>query len=214
MQHLESISPRHGVVTLYGYGTAARVDRGHLILEDGIGPIRRHGRFPRVGHGLKRIVAIGSDGMISLAALRWLADQNAAFIMLERDGTVLATTGPVQPSDARLRRAQALAHQSGIALRIARELITQKLIAQEQLVQKHFRNSAAALAIVSARSGLVKAKSSDEIRLWESQAALAYWTAWRELSINYPRVDLVRVPEHWRTFGSRMSPLTRSPRLA
>jgi CRISPR-associated endonuclease Cas1 len=210
----QAIYPRHGVVTLFGYGTSARVDRGHLVLEDGIGPNRRHGRFPRVGHGLKRIVAIGSDGMISLAALRWLADQNAAFIMLERDGTVLATTGPVQPSDARLRRAQALAHQSGIALRIARELITQKLIAQEQLVQKHFHNSAAARAIVSARGGLVKAKSSDEMRLWESKAALAYWTAWRELSITYPRVDLVRIPEHWRIFGSRMSPLTRSPRLA
>jgi len=40
------------------------------------------------------LVVIGSDGMISLAALRWLADQNAAFVMLERDGRVLANTGP------------------------------------------------------------------------------------------------------------------------
>ena len=45
---------------------------------------------------------------VSLAALRWLADQNASFFMLERDGAVLATTGPVRPSDARLRRAQSL----------------------------------------------------------------------------------------------------------
>src|SRR5256886_10860944 len=96
------ISPRHGVVTLFGYAIQVRVDRGHLLVEDGIGAERKQSRFPRVGHGLKRLVVIGSDGMISLAALRWLSDQNAAFVMLERDGKVLAVTGPVRPSDVKL----------------------------------------------------------------------------------------------------------------
>lgn len=73
-----------------------RVDRGHLILEDGIGADRRQARLPRVGHGLRRLVVIGSDGMVSLGALGWMADQDAAFVMLERDGSVLATTGPVR----------------------------------------------------------------------------------------------------------------------
>src|SRR5271170_884617 len=125
-QSHNSLTPRHGVVTLFGYGIQVRVDRGHLLLEDGIGPDRRQVRLPRVGHDLRRLVVIGSDGMVSFAALRWLADQDAAFVMLERGGTVLATTGPVRSSDAKLRRAQALAHQSGTALRIARELIGQK----------------------------------------------------------------------------------------
>src|ERR1700682_6740707 len=89
-QSHNSLPPRHGVVTLFGYGTSARVDRGHLTLEDGIGPHRRQARLPRVGHGLKRLVVIGSDGMVSFAALRWLADQDAAFVMLNRGGTVLA----------------------------------------------------------------------------------------------------------------------------
>src|SRR6202163_2250124 len=103
--------PRHGAATLYGSPSQVRVYRGHLILEDGIGADRRYARLPRVGHGLDRLVTIGSDGMVSLAALRWLADQDAAFVMLDRNGSVLATTGPVRPSDARLRRAQSLAHQ-------------------------------------------------------------------------------------------------------
>src|SRR5882762_1838296 len=105
---VELIVPRHGVVTLFGYGIQVRVDRGHLHLEDGIGPDRRYARLPRVGHGLERLVVIGSNGMVSLAALRWLADQDASFVMLERNGSVLATTGPVRTTDARLRRAQAL----------------------------------------------------------------------------------------------------------
>jgi CRISPR/Cas system-associated endonuclease Cas1 len=81
------------------------------------------------------LVAIGSDGFITLEGLRWLADQDAAFVMLERDGRVLATTGPVRPSDARLRRAQALAEHSGAALCIARELINRKLAGQERVVR-------------------------------------------------------------------------------
>jgi len=81
-QSHNSLTPRHGVVTLFGYGIQVRVDRGHLLLEDGIDADRRQSRFSRVGHGLKRLVVIGSDGMVSLAALRWLADQDAAFVML------------------------------------------------------------------------------------------------------------------------------------
>src|SRR5215471_4950696 len=130
-----AIKPRQGVVTLFGYGTSVRVDRGHLILEDGIANDRRQARFPRVGHGLERLVVIGSDGMVSLAALRWLADQSAAFVMLERDGSVLAITGPVRPSDAKLRRAQARADESGAALQIARGLIHHKLLGQEQVAR-------------------------------------------------------------------------------
>ena len=38
----------------------------------------------------------GADGVVSLAALRWLADQNASFVMLNRDGSVLLTTGPAR----------------------------------------------------------------------------------------------------------------------
>src|ERR1700757_1777209 len=117
-QSHNSIVPRHGVVTLCGYGIQVRVDRGHLLLDDGIADDRRHFRLPRVRHGLRRLVVIGSDGYVSLAALRWLGDQGASFAMLRRDGKVLVNTGPVRPSDSRLRRSQALAQSSGVALRI------------------------------------------------------------------------------------------------
>lgn len=209
-----SITPRHGVVTLYGYGVTVRVDRGHLILEDGIGPRRRLGRFSRVGHRLKRLAVIGSDGAVSLAALRWLADQDAAFVMLNRDGSVLATTGPVRPSDSRLRRAQSLAHETGAAVQISRGLISQKLEGQERIVRDGLQDSALADRIAFFRSLLAKANTVEAIRQLESQAAQAYWSAWRGLPINFPTADLRRVPEHWRTFGTRKSVLTGSPRLA
>ena len=146
------LKPRHGVVTLFGYGVSIRVERGHLILEGGIGPDRLRGRFPRVGHGLERVVAIGNDGYVSLAALRWLADQNAAFVMLDRDGSVLLTTGPVRSSDAKLRRAQARANDTGAAERISRALIHEKLIRQEQVARNRLNNSDAADAVADHRA--------------------------------------------------------------
>jgi CRISPR/Cas system-associated endonuclease Cas1 len=159
------------------------VERGHLFIKDGIGPDRSEGRFARVGHGLRRLIVIGSNGFVSLAALRWLADQDASFVMLERDGWVLATTGSVRPSDSRLRRAQSLAGQSGVALRIARELIAQKLAGQERVANDLLRDSHAARIIASARDALTTAKTIPAIRLLESQAALAYWSAWRAVHV-------------------------------
>src|ERR1700687_1071111 len=134
--------------------------------------------------------------------------------MLERDGSVLATTGPVRPSDARLRRAQALAQQSGVALRIVRELINRKLAGQEELVRSKLHNSLPADTIARANSGVKTAETISSIRQLEAQAAYAYWSAWCDIPIAFPKNDLRRVPEHWRSFGSRHSPLTGSPRLA
>ena len=41
-----------------------------------------------------------------------------------------------------------------------------------------------------------------------------YWSAWRTLPIIFPTKDESRVAAHWRIFGTRVSPLTGSPRLA
>jgi CRISPR-associated endonuclease Cas1 len=208
------IIPQHGIVTLFGYNSSASVDRGHLILNDGIGMQRRQGRFPRVRHGLKRLIVIGSAGMVTFEALRWLADQDAAFVMLERDGRVLATTGPVRPSDARLRRAQSVALHSSVAIEIATELIRQKLSGQETVGRDDLNDSRAGQLIASARAALKDATSMESIRYLEAQAGHAYWSAWHSVQVAFPRADLHRVPDHWRTFGARMSPLSGSPRLA
>lgn len=212
--HISELKPASGVITLSGYGISARLDRGHLVLEDGIGADRVQYRMPRVNHGLRRLVVIGSDGVVSLAALRWLADQKASFIMLNRDGSVLLTTGPARSSEPKLRRAQALALQNGTALRISLELIDRKLAGQQRVANENLHNESAALAIKQFRSELAEAESLDAVRQIEANAAKVYWTAWRSLEIMFPRKDLLRVPEHWTTFGSRVSSLSGSPRLA
>ena len=52
------------------------------------------------------------------------------------------------------------------------------------------------------------------VRWLESQGASAYWSVWRDLPICFPKNDLHRVPDHWRAFDTRKSPLSGSQRLA
>ncbi len=210
----KSTISRSGVLALHGFGVRVRMQSGHLEIEDGVGMERRKIRLSRVGHGLKRLVLIGSDGFVTLEALRWLGDQDIAFTMLHRDGRLLLVTGPVRASDSRLRRSQALATQSDLALRIARELIDRKLAGQESVARGKLHSAETADTIHRCRSELAEAETPEAVRLVESRAASAYWAAWRTLPVTFPRKDEPRVPDHWRVFGTRISPLTGSPRLA
>jgi len=215
-ENLSRKSPvnKSGVLILTGFGIKVRMQSGHLEIEDGVGIERRKIRLARVGHGLKRLVCISEDGFATFGALKWLSDVGASFVMLNRDGKVLFVTGPSSPSDVRLRRAQALAHSSGAAIRIARELIDKKLEGQEQVARYKLLAVDAADAIHCSRSELAEADTIERVRSIESVAAFAYWSAWRTLPINFPRKDQSRVPHHWRNFGTRVSPLTGSPRVA
>jgi CRISPR/Cas system-associated endonuclease Cas1 len=94
--------------------------------------------------------------------------------MLNRKGKMLFATGPNAPSDVRLRRAQGVAHGSGAALRIARELIDQKLAGQEQVARCKLNAPDCAEKIHCYRSELAEADAVDRVRLVESRAAAVY----------------------------------------
>lgn len=167
-----------------------------------------------MNHNLKRLVCIGEDGFVTLAALKWLSDVGASFSMLDRMGKVHLVTGPTAPSTARLRRAQALATSDGRALPIARGLIAAKLGGQELVVRDELKNEEKATVIKMLREKLSTATTLDAIRAIESAAASEYWSLWKNVPILFPRKDAELVPSHWLRFGSRHSPLTGGPRLA
>jgi CRISPR/Cas system-associated endonuclease Cas1 len=208
------IASRHGVVTLFGYGIQVRVDRGHLLAECGIGAGRHRIKLSRVGHELKRLICVSEDGFITLNALKWLSDVGASFVMLNRKGKILLVTGPAASSDGGLHRAQALALGNGAGLEICRVLIDAKLRGQEQVIRERLNAPASAEVIDSFRRSLPAADTFEAIRQKESQAAVAYFAALRDIPVLWPKADLAFIPEHWRTVGSRQSPLTGAPRLA
>lgn len=89
-----------------------------------------------------------------------------------------------------------------------------KLDGQATLVRDMLHNEPAADAIERYKAELSSAESIDSVRLIESLAAKVYWQCWATLPIRWPRKDESKVPAHWKIFGSRISPITRSPRLA
>jgi len=206
--------PRNGVLTLIGYGISVSVDKGHLIVNDGIGAERFHYRLPRIGHRLKRIVVVGSDGLLTLAALKWLRDQDVTLSFLERDGKVLSVVGPAGSSDAKLRRAQAVAINNGVGLEICRSLIDAKIKGQEIVLREHLNCEATAEAIARSRQKLGSAQNFDAVRNIEANSAALYFREWRDLPVSWPKIDLQRIPDRWRFVGSLQSPLSGGPRLA
>jgi CRISPR-associated endonuclease Cas1 len=198
---------RSGIVTLSGYGIKVAVDRRHLSVSDGVGRQRRAGRFAKATSRTKRLVVIAQTGFVTLEALRWLHDAKAAFIQLDHDGSILMAS-IVGLDDARLRRAQALIPMTEHRLAIAREVLEAKLKGQLAVLDSFGLDSANAVRGALAR--LDRADRMDRALIAEAQAAEAYWDAWAGVPMTFAQRD--RVPDHWRTFGARRSPLTFGPR--
>lgn len=205
---------RNGVMVLSGYGIKVAVERRHLVVSDGIGRTRRQGRFARATARLKRLVVLGHDGMVTLAALRWLHGIGAAFVQIDRDLEVIVASGPVGLNDPRLRRAQALAMMKPHGVEIARSILKEKLLGEDTVLSYLPAADGARMAIQQGLQAVDWARSLDRLLVAEAAAAAAYWEAWTDVSIPFVRTDLPRIPEHWLRFGQRRSPVSGSSRLA
>jgi CRISPR-associated endonuclease Cas1 len=210
----DSLSSKSSVCIADGFGIRVFIRRRHLVVQDGIGSHRRERSFARATAGLKRLIVLGHEGFVTLEALRWLADLGIAFIQIDRDGKLIGSSAPPGNDDARLRRAQALARETDIGVQFARWILELKLKGQHDLLAK-LHAPVAQQAVKAALRGLKETDSTDQLMSTpEARAAAAYWEAWASLPIQFVRADARTVPEHWRVFGPRRSPISGSPRLA
>jgi CRISPR-associated endonuclease Cas1 len=205
---------KNGVLVLSGYGLRIIVVRGHLAVSDGICEDRRRIRLPRATCGLKRLVVLGHTGFITLEALRWLQDIGAALSVIDPNGQVILASVPAGHPGAHLLRAQALAASKGTGLVIVRDLLREKLRGEATVLHRLDGANSAIERITHGVDSLEGGKTLDQLRAVEAEAGAAYWKAWESLPIHFGHRDHERIPEHWRTFGVRHSPLTASPRSA
>ena len=210
---LESIPIRNGILTLCGYGLTIYIEHGRLSVEDGIANRRRKSVFSKATCGIQRLVILGHSGTLSLEAVRWLHDIQAAIIQIDADGKLLFASSPLKERFGRLRRAQALASSSRIGVEIVNYLLTKKLTGQAEFAERS-KNPNAARSITDQVAALNKVKHMKDFRLIEAQAALKYWSAWSAIEVKFARIHKKTVPPHWKRFGQRISPLTSSPRNA
>ena len=212
------ITPPRGELVLSGYGLEVGVWRGRLRIADGAGRQRRSAIIHRAAGGLRRLIILGHSGVITLEAIRWLADVGVGYVQIDGDGRVLAAFGPHGVDQPALRRAQALAPTNDIGLNVTRTLLHRKISGQNrsldalrlavdlpETVEETLHGSLARLE---------QASDSDTMRALEAKAASSYWSAWSALIVRFSARDTERVPAHWRTFGSRSSVITGQPRAA
>lgn len=204
----------NGVLALSGYGLRLAVERGHLVTEDGVGAHRRVGRFPRVASGIRRVIVVGHSGTVTLEALRWLHEVDAAFVQIGPDGELIASGAPNAIRDTRVRRGQALAMHSPDAIQVLRDLIAHKVSEQLRVLElmEGVKDNRAAVAEFHDR--LQSANSLESIRFFESRAAAAYWQAWENIPMRFAKSEVRYLPDHWPLFGTRRSVLSSSPRNA
>ncbi len=204
---MNELDLHNGVLFLSGYPVTIRMERGHLVAEDGIAERRRTIRIPRAQRELKRVVVHGHTGTISFDALRWLQDVKAAFIHFDNDGTILTTSAPVGVPDPRMLRGQILAVEGKEGIEILRPLLKTKILGQFQLLD-HLKASETTKKLVENR--LIQVDNADnweELREAEAQAGREYWRAWHGIPIHFGKADKKRIPKHWNRLQKRNSVL-------
>jgi CRISPR-associated endonuclease Cas1 len=207
---------RDGIAVLSGYNLRIRIDRRHLAVEDGCGLERREARFSKAPSRLRRLVVLGHTGFVSLEALRWLSDAKAALVVIDADGTVIASTAPQRINDPRLRRLQALAVGTPIGVDVTRELLGRKITGQRQvLVTIGALDAVKASAFDEFLGRIAAASTIEECLGAESVVAAHYFRAWEgRVGAQFVKRDVAAVPAHWRAFGGRSSHITGNPRTA
>lgn len=209
-------TPARAVLVVDGYGVQLRVQRGRLLVQDGMGRNRRTRELARIERDIRRIVILADTGGVTLEAVRWCADVGIAVVQLDRDGRLLLLAGAPGLDDARLRRAQAAAPSSPVGVEIARALLTAKLLGQAQLARTELGNEQGADNIESAARELGDADLVG-CRDLEARASNNYWASWAaSVQCRFATQEQARVPVHWMGFGARRSPIQRSatPRSA
>lgn len=196
-----------GVLFLAGYPVTLRMERGHLVAEDGIGEDRRRIRIPRAQRELKRVVVHGHSGTVSFDALRWLQDVNAAFIHIDNDGTILTTSAPVGVPDPRMLRGQVLAIEGTKGIEILRPLLKTKILGQFQLLDRLNAPNKIRELVENRLIQVEKADSWEGMRDAEAQAGKEYWRAWHGIPIQFRKSDKKRIPTHWNRLPKRKSAL-------
>src|SRR5215218_8550847 len=118
-------------LVLVGHGVRLRVHQGTLLVQNGFThyPQKREELrlFPGDSRLPSRIIALDSDGSISLDVIKWLSQQGIPLVLLSWQGEVISVVGDGAVYDPALREAQLAAQKSGAGLRISTELITRKI---------------------------------------------------------------------------------------
>jgi len=187
-------------------GKLMGVDREPIIYYKGVVPIRT-------------IVIMGRSGTISVEAFHWCKEQNISLVMLDGVGNVLYSLSPESESNAKLRRAQYQAIDTGMAGFIARELVQRKVQSQVDTLKSLFPEymkmgrelKPVWKMLEDSLPDLKRMTEVLDIQMLEARSAVHYWEAFKGLPLYWTPRDEDRVPPHWQSISERMGSMSVGP---
>lgn len=218
--HIQTTRLKNGIHIASGYGLKVYVERGHLIVHQGVGVDRATHRFNRATSGLQRLVVVGRTGYVTFEALSWIRDVGASFAQIGADGDVIAVSSAERLHKSQLRRAQGKAATSAAGRAAMRTLIGTKLDLQLETAREltprlgdlaqfgYVPRDPIPTVIGRQRKALDKARSLNEIRACESVAGRWYWHTLAHVPTRFEASWAEHVPDHWHWGGNRTTVLS------
>lgn len=208
---------RGAPIILCGHGLSLSVDKGALLVRDGLThyPQQRVERrlFPGDPTRPRRILLIDGSGSISLAALDWLRMQDIALIRVDWSGapSVVAASARYAADPATWRRQIAAHADPKRRLAIARHLIERKLTQSATTLNGRIPATprrALALDVIAQKLAALRtgaAHCPSALHGIEGRAAKVYFDAWTGAPISWKAAKRYPVPDSWRAIGQRQS---------
>lgn len=202
---------------LCGHGVSLRVDRGTLLIRDGLTHYPQERRIYRFHCGdpalPPRIIMLDGSGSLSFDVMAWLSQQSIPLFRIDWRGEVVSMIGGASFRQIPERVAWQLETRSDPDRRLvfAQDLISAKVSASLKTLTEVIPHSRTrALAVARAESVLHQLKlghsrTIEDVRGLEANAAAAYFNAWKELPIVWRSRWKHPVPDAWLTVGSRRS---------
>ncbi|KCZ49714.1 MULTISPECIES: CRISPR-associated endonuclease Cas1 [unclassified Hyphomonas] len=202
---------------LTGYGLSIRVDKGRLVIKDGLTHFPSKPAETTFFKGSldlpPRIVIVDGKGNITLDAIDWLQEQSIDLIRLRFDGrvqfVVSASGYAADPKKVAWQRKTRASEPARV--KYAVPLIQQKILGtlynlENLLPESRSREK----AIEAAKSALAELKQSPpdtiaKLSAIEGTVAQGYFFAWRALDIKWKATKRYPVPDEWKRYFSRSS---------
>lgn len=202
---------------LCGHGVSLRIDRGTLMIRDGLThhpQERTEHRFFRGDLELPpRIIMLDGNGTLSFDVISWLAEQNVPLFRIDWRGEVVSVIGGqgFAVSPEKVQWQVETRNDPERRLAFSRTLIASKLYNSIETLKTAIPPSPArGRAIDRAEVSIAQLESEfpqsiEDIRALEAIAAATYFNAWKGLPLRWRSTKRLPIPEAWLTIGPRRS---------
>jgi CRISP-associated protein Cas1 len=202
---------------LCGHGVSLNIDRGTLLIRDGLTHYPQERAIHRLYRGdpalPPRILMLDGSGSLSFDVLAWLSEQNIPLVRIDWRGEIVSVIGGSSYAQLRERVAWQTETRENPERRLefACDLIGAKLRASLKTLNAAVPDSGArSLAVVRCEAAIKQlarreAQSIDEVRSIEAHAAAAYFKSWAGLPLIWRSKGKYPIPDAWLTIGSARS---------